>query len=110
MLHDEHDVVDHHQYPQRDLHVVYINFLSEYSFQQHLQEGERAARQVHEDVEDRPAPCGLSLVVPVNLRQVLQRGDAQLEVPHEAEHAQLRPHIDCLGLLSVNISTIVRVE
>lgn len=55
VLHDEQDIVEYDHDSEDELDDVDLDVLAEEGLQRHLREGEQAAREVEDDVGDRPS-------------------------------------------------------
>lgn len=90
MLHNKEDVVEHNHDSKNKFNDIDFNIKAEHGLQPHLPKGEQPTRQIHQYVENRPPRRRLSLIIPIQLWQILKRGYSQFEIPKETDFPKCR--------------------
>lgn len=89
MLNDEDNVVKHAYNRKSELNRIDFNMLSTDSLKSQLQEGEKSTSKVQKNISDAPTFGRFALPVPIHLRQVLEEGNREFEVSHEADDGEM---------------------
>ena len=96
MLNHKPDIVEYHHGAKSSFYDVYFDVHSENNFQSHLPKGKGTSDKVHNDIEDRPSCCRLSLVVPIELRKVLEGRNGELKISQNANDSKIFVYFECL--------------
>ena len=98
MLGDEDGIIQDGYQPQNCLDHIELR-IQESQFQDHLEEGKKTSSGVSQHVEDGPSLGGLSLIVPIHLRTVLDDSEGQLQIAHQTEQTPLGCWSEGMGCL-----------